>query len=100
SFLRSGYDLTPWAEAVVSKIQKNWLLPAGQWIGKTNQVGISVWVKRNGQLTLMKVETASQAKALDQAALRAINLSLPLPELPDDFPEDQVELYLVFEYHD
>jgi len=32
SFLKSGYDLTPWAKAVVAKIQKNWLLPAGQLV--------------------------------------------------------------------
>ena len=100
SYLKNGYDLTSWAEAVVAKIQKYWLLPAGQWITKQNQVGIIVRVRKNGQLELLKVETTSQEEILDQAALKAINLSLPLPKLPDDFPENQVEVYLVFEYHD
>ncbi len=100
SFLKSGYDLTPWAKAVVAKIQKNWLLPAGQLVVKPNQVGVTVRVKRNGQLVLMKVDSPSQVELLDQAVLRAINLSLPLPQLPNDFPEERVEVYLVFEYHE
>lgn len=100
SFLKEGYDITPWAGKVVEKIQKNWLLTTPQKIAEQGEVGISVIVEENGKLTSIKIVNPSQVETFTRAALRAINLSLPFPRLPDDFPEEKLQVYFVFQYHD
>lgn len=100
SILNSGYNITPWAEAVVGKIQKNWLITSVQEIAQKGQVGISVTVEKNGELVSLKVVNPSPVQSFDQDALNAINLSLPFPQLPDDFPQKRLQIYLLFQGHD
>ena len=43
------------------------------------------------------VETSEQ-DFLDQAVFKALKLSLPLPVLPDDFPQNNLEAVFLFQY--
>jgi outer membrane biosynthesis protein TonB len=47
---------------------------------------------------LIEVIVTSKIDALDQAAVRALELSLPFPALPADFPASNVEVYFIFQY--
>ncbi|MFQ5835396.1 MAG: TonB family protein [bacterium] len=100
SIFNSGYNITPWAEAVVGKIQKNWLITSVQEIAQKSQVGISVTVEKNGELVSLKVVNPSPVQSFDQDALNAINLSLPFPQLPVDFPKKRLQIYLLFQGND
>lgn len=99
-FIKKGYNITPWAETVVARIQKNWFITYAQKISGKGEVGISVTVEKNGELSLIKIVSPSQVQSFDQAALRAINLSLPFPGLPDDFPDERLQVYFVFQCND
>jgi len=91
-------DLSAWANAVLNRIQKNWSIAvSGDFVWK-GEVGITVMIGKNGNLTLIEVIASSKVDALDRAALRALELSAPFPALPADFPDSNLEVYLIFQY--
>jgi len=100
SIQAKDYDLTPWAEEVVERIQKNWLISPAIKIGRKGLVKIFIIVERNGELQSAEIVNSSAVPLFDQAALKAIDTSSPFPDLPDDFPDDNLEAYFVFEYND
>ena len=94
------YDLTPWAEEVVKRIEKNWLIsPALKTNGKGMVIILAV-VEKNGELQSAEIVNSSAVPLFDGAALKAIETSSPFPELPDDYPDDNLEAYFVFEGND
>lgn len=92
------YDLSPWADEVMNKIQKNWSIAQTGYETSKGEVGISVLITKNGELLAVEIESASKIDVLDQAALHALRLSAPFPPLPADFPNSSLELYFVFQY--
>ncbi len=94
------YDFSPWANAVMNRIQKNWSIAAPGDFAWKGEVGITVVIGKNGNLTLIEVIASSKIDALDQAAVRALELSLPFPALPADFPNSSLEVYFIFQYGD
>jgi TonB family protein len=94
------YDIAPWAENAVTLIQRNWAIPNIQEKEKRKAVEISVVVARSGEVLSFEIRNSSGIPMLDLAALNAINLSSPLPALPDDFPLDRLEADLLFQYYE
>lgn len=92
------YDLAPWANQVLTKIQKNWSLGRAGNAGWKGEVGISVMIAKSGELLSAEIATPSKVEVLDQAALKALQACAPFPPLPADFPNSSLELYFVFEY--
>ncbi len=92
-----GYDLSPWAQEVVSRLQKNWQITASRAALEKGILHLLVGVDKSGEITFMRIILSSQKASFDRAALEAINLSLPLPRLPDGLPTDSLELTLIFE---
>ncbi|MCK4815719.1 TonB C-terminal domain-containing protein, partial [bacterium] len=88
SFKAEGYDITPWAEKVVNRIQKNWNIPFAfaQKMSAKGVVGISVIIEKNGMLSSAKIVFTSMVLLFDEAALEALKLASPFPDLPADFP--------------
>jgi TonB family protein len=89
-------DLSPWARTVVELIQKNWAVPAGQQSESEASVEIAVVILKNGAVTFIDVVAPSDDHEFDLAARDAIEMSSPLPQLPNDFPADSLEISLVF----
>lgn len=100
SFNIKDYDITPWAEEVVNKIQKNWIISPSQDIKAEVIVGVFIIVEKNGELFSVRIVDSSMVQFLDEAALKAIKLSSPFPSLPEDFPNKNLEVYLEFSYSD
>lgn len=100
TFKVRDYDITPWASVVVNRIQKNWDIPRLEDSTMKGSVGISIIVKRNGELSSVEIISSSNESFLDKAALEAVNISSPLPRLPVDFPHKNLEVFLVFQYNE
>ena len=92
-----SYDITPWARAAVDLVQKNWAVSQLKDLGTGLSVRITVVIEKSGELSSLTVLSSSDVPLFDQAALHAIEQSVPLPRLPDDFPDGKLELILVFE---
>ncbi len=93
-------DISPWARDVVEKIQKNWTIPTSQDENGKNAVEITVSIAKNGDLLNISIRNSSAHPTLDQAALNAVRMSTPFPELPKDFPNDRVEAHFLFRYNE
>jgi len=90
------YNLTPWASRAVEAIQKNWDIPPSRPASPEAAVEIVIVLQKSGQISDLEVVASSMDRAFDQAARFAIELSSPLPPLPDDFPAASLEISLVF----
>lgn len=90
------YNLAPWASKVVEVIQKNWDIPSARPADPDAAVEIVIVLQKGGQVSNMEVVSSSEDRTFDQAARFAIELSSPLPPLPDDFPAASLEIALVF----
>lgn len=94
-----GYDITPWAKRMVYRVKKNWIFPPVSGFGLKGVVGIYLLIRRDGAIGNVHIRKTSGIRPFDQAAFNAIELSLPLPPLPDDFPREDLPAYLLFYYN-
>jgi TonB family protein len=94
-----GYDITPWAKRMVYRVKKNWIFPPASQYGLKGTVGIYVLIERDGAVSRVFIRKTSNIRPFDQAAFNAIELSAPLPPLPDDFPNENLPAYLLFYYN-
>jgi TonB family protein len=94
-----GYDITPWAKRMVYRVKKNWIFPPASQYGLKGTVGIYLLIERDGAVSRVFIRKTSNIRPFDQAAFNAIELSAPLPPLPDDFPNENLPAYLLFYYN-
>jgi TonB family protein len=71
-------------------------VPAAQGFSSDASVEIVIVVLKSGAVTFVEVVSPSEDHEFDLTAREAIELSSPLPQLPDNFPADSLELTLVF----
>jgi len=90
------YNLASWASKVVEAIQKNWDIPPTRPANPDAAVEIVIVIQKSGQVSSMEVLASSEDRSFDQAARFAVELSAPLPPLPDDFPAASLEIAFVF----
>jgi len=93
-------DLAPWANIVLNRIQRNWSVAQSEGGTTKGEVQVSVLIAKNGDLLAVEVGISSKIDVLDQAALKAVNLSGPFPPLPVNFPNDSLSMDFVFQYGD
>ncbi len=95
-----GFDISPWVKEVVDKIRNNWILtPIDESIA-VGEVKIFIMIGKQGNLMAMEMVKSSDFLAFDQTTTRAIRSTVPFPPLPDDFPSDRLEAYLVFQFYE
>ncbi len=100
SIALKGYDLLPWASAVIDRLQANWALPAVAEIPDPARIGMIVVIKKSGELDSIEILEGTTVEALDRSALDALRAALPFPALPADFPGDLLEITFEFVYND
>ncbi len=100
TFKVQGYDISPWAEKVVNKILVNWIIPSEQIKNLQGLVGISAVIERDGGLSSVQIVSTSMVQVLDEAAMKALRMSSPFPQFPDDFPNKSIEALFEFQYND
>jgi TonB family protein len=95
-----GYDISPWVKQVVDKIRNSWTLPPIDESIALGEVKILIIVGKKGNLIAMEIVESSDFPVFDQTTTAAIRSSAPFPPLPDDFPLERLEAFLVFEFHE
>jgi len=92
-----SYELSAWGRQAVEAIQKHWILPLTKKDHAEGKVGVTVVVEKDGSVSAVRILNSSNISVLDGAALAAIVASLPLPRLPQDFPDANLEAYFLFD---
>jgi TonB family protein len=90
-------ELSAWGRQVVEAIQKHWILPMNKKDRLEGKVGVTLIVEKDGSVSSVRILNSSNISVLDSSALAAIVASLPLPRLPQNFPEANLEAFFLFD---
>jgi TonB family protein len=90
-----GYDLSSWAGRVIELIQRNWM-PQPAAARSEEEVELAVTILKTGEISAVEIISSSDDRDFDQTARDAIEISSPLPALPQDFPAASIEISFVF----
>ncbi len=96
-----GVDFKPYLTRVLLSVKKNWLavLPESAHLGRRGLVVIQFIISRDGTVPKLVISSPSGTEAFDRAAVAGISASNPFPQLPADFPGDDIRLQLSFTYN-
>lgn len=92
------FEFTYYLMLIRNKVAQNWAPPAGLESGRQVRAVVHFRVGRNGNVSAVRLETASGVEFFDRASLRAVTLSEPLPPLPLGFPGSDLGIHFGFEY--
>ncbi len=82
--------------AIQNKVSANWFPPPGIEYSGVKEVMVVFKIRRNGDLMDVTIEKGSGNDYFDQAALRAVLRSKPLPPLPQGFFDDSLNVHFTF----
>jgi TonB family protein len=81
-------------QTMIQRIRENW----DQQQGAAGEVTVKFTIRRDGMLTNVEVEKASNNPMLDLESRRAVLMTRQLPPLPREFGEPALTVHLVFDY--
>jgi periplasmic protein TonB len=88
-----------YVNAITRAISNNWLRSmVDSRIQKAPRVYVTFDIERDGTVSNVGVQQSSGIPSLDRSALRAVQASSPLPQLPTDFRGSKVNVSFYFEY--
>jgi len=90
--------LSLWAARVKKKVDQLWNPPSGIDILGKVKVVITFKVSRDGTIVSANVSTASGNSSLDDLALMTIKRLETVPPIPENFPNDELEVGCEFPY--
>jgi TonB family protein len=84
---------------MIGRISSNWLQTQVS-SGTSDELFTVVRFKiyRDGKISVVEIEESSRIRALDMAAVRAIQSSTPFAPLPDGYEEEFLIIHLRFEH--
>jgi TonB family protein len=88
-----------WIEAVLARIERNWILPASARLSFAGRVEIALTIEKQGRQRARVIDDASVPEPLTRAALQAVEASLPLPPLPENVAGETFAFTFVFVYN-
>lgn len=91
-------DLTSWAEQVLKKIERNWIIDPARSLDLKRTVGVSVTITKSGDISSVEIIKSSGVQMLDLSAKNAVKRSIPLPGLPILYPLKFIVITIEFEY--
>jgi TonB family protein len=100
SSLAVDFDISPWAKEALDKIRNSWIVPPIEESRARGKAKIQVVIGKDGKLIGLEVVESSDFLPFDESAVDAIRSSAPFLPLPDDFPAERLEIYLVFEFNE
>jgi len=100
SFNTYEWDFAPYMLAMKRRVERNLHPPyAFTHMGMVSGINILHFtVQRDGTVHDLTILGSDAHACLDRTSVRAIELSLPFMPLPDDFPEDVLEVTAQFSY--
>jgi periplasmic protein TonB len=94
-----NFEFTYYLVLIRNRITDNWSPPTGLAThGQPVRATVYFRVDREGQVTAPRLEAVSGAEFFDRSALRAVQLSTPMPPLPDGYTGADLGVHFEFEY--
>jgi len=94
----TNFEFTYYLTLVRNKVASAWAPPAGLASGNAPQAVVYFRIQRDGTVSGARIETGSGVEFFDRSALRAVQLSDPLPPLPLGFSGGDLGVHFGFRY--
>lgn len=95
----TDFPFTYYLIAVRNKIANQWSPPKGVSSGGAAlRSTLYFRILRGGTVTDVAVEQSSGVGFYDQSALRAVQAAMPLPPLPEEFPDEYLGVHFDFQF--
>lgn len=95
----ANFEFSYYLVLVRNRIASNWSPPSGMASGGTPvRTVVYFRIERDGSLSSVRMESTSAAEFFDRSSLRAVQLSNPMPPLPDGFKGGSLGVHFGFEY--
>ena len=88
-----------WTGAVLSRIERNWSIPALGRLAFSGRVQITLTIERDGRRSSLVIDDSDVPETLTLAALHAVQASLPFPPLPENVAGTTLAFTFVFSYN-
>jgi TonB family protein len=94
-------DFSAYLCPLVANIHSSWfrMIPEAARAGKKGKTIIRFYVRRNGTVENLRIETSSGDDAMDEAARKAITDAAPYETLPPAYKGLLIELRFIFLYN-
>jgi len=92
----ASFEFAYYLQIVRAQIARNWTPPAGSNEGQ--RVEVYFRVSRSGEISQLRVETASGNDIFDDSAIRAVTITEQLPPLPLGYAGSDLGIHFGFEY--
>jgi TonB family protein len=100
SFDTKDFDFGPYAAVLYRIVKSNWFIPyAARELGLKGVTVIRFRIMKDGRVTGLHLLSPSGIDPFDAAALNSIQLSNPLPALPEEYSKDSVGVTFSFYYN-
>ena len=96
--LDSNFEFTYYLTLVRNRIAQSWSPPAGLAGGQPVRAVAYFRIARDGSITSIRLETGSGVEFFDRSALRAVQLSDPLPPLPLGYSGGDLGVHFGFQF--
>jgi protein TonB len=90
--------LSLWAARVKKKVDQLWNPPAGIETGGAVKVTVAFKVSRDGTIVSASVSESSGSSSLDDLGLMTIKRLETVPPIPENFPNDELEVSCILPY--
>ena len=94
----SNFEFSYYLVLVRNRIAANWSPPSGMASGAPVRSVVYFRIERDGSLSSVRMESGSTAEFFDRSSLRAVQLSDPMPPLPEGFKGGSLGVHFGFEY--
>ncbi|MBU4404891.1 MAG: TonB C-terminal domain-containing protein [Candidatus Aminicenantes bacterium] len=91
--------IAAWTEAILARIERNWIIPPMARLAFSGQVQITLTIEKDGRQQALVIDDTSLPESLAQSALQAVNASLPLPPLPENVAGQTFAFTFIFIYN-
>jgi len=88
-----------WTGSALARIERNWIIPVSGRLVFSGRVQITLTIEKDGRQQALVMDGSSVPEPLTQAALRAVQASLPLPPLPENIAGETFAFTFVFTYN-
>lgn len=88
-----------WANAVLARIERNWIIPTAGRLAFSGRVQITLTIERQGSRRKLVIDDSSVPQPLTLAALHAVQASLPLPPIPENVAGESLAFTFIFSYN-
>jgi TonB family protein len=101
-FDAKDFEWGPYAQRIYLIIKRNWfsLLRTQQMApGMRGRTRLNFRIQRDGQVLQLQILDRSEWEILDRAAQGSVELSDPLPPLPEEYPRQDVGVTFTYYYN-